>query len=169
MREGYIVTATVGAAFGIHGEVKVYTNNEKHGYLKKLESVVLLFPDGREKELEIVSFRVSGGTPLLKFAGYETPEKAKLLSQSKVMVPKDKAYPLQKGEVYVSDLIGLTILFEGEPVAKTVSYMEGPQSLLLEVKTPDHKSRLLPYTERCVCSLDLEKRTLVLKDSRLLQ
>jgi len=160
--EDLLATATIGSTFGLDGEVKVYPNNEKYDYLKKLKIVTLELPDGTRKQAEIIGYRVVGGQLLCSFSGYETPEKARFLARAILLVSRDQAYPLRKGQVYVADLIGCSLLWQGEVVASVAATMDGPQGLLLEAKTNDGKTHLIPFIPQYVSSVDTRAKTIVL-------
>jgi ribosomal 30S subunit maturation factor RimM len=52
-----LATATIGAPFGINGELKVYPNNERHDYLKAIEGGHGAVSGGSVRQVEIIAFR----------------------------------------------------------------------------------------------------------------
>jgi 16S rRNA processing protein RimM len=158
-----LATATIGAPFGINGELKVYPNNERHDYLKQLKVVTVQLSGGSVRQVEIIAFRVVGGQLLCQFRGYETPEKARELSRAILLVPRDQAYPLKKGEVYVADLIGCNLVYQGETLATVVATVDGPQALLLEAEGKDGKRHLVPYLPVFVGPTNIQAKTIQLR------
>ncbi len=167
--EQLLATATIGASFGLTGEVRLYPNNPEWGYLKKLKNVVLQSPGGKKRQVEIVSLRKVGGQLVAKFVGIDSPEEARLLARSLVLVERGNAYQLKKGEVYAADLVGLSVLFQGRELGKVGSLIDGPQAVLLEVVCNDGGKHLVPYLEPYIERTDIVKREIHLKVDWILQ
>lgn len=160
--EEMLYTATVQSTFGILGEVKILPNNEDCNNLKKLKEVVLRFKDGEELTVTIEKFRMQGTQALMKFAGYDNPEEARALAGCRLMVERSKAAPLKKGQYYVTDLIGCTMVHEGETLATVEKALDGAQTVLLEVLATDGKRYMVPYLGQFIGAVDLESRTIEL-------
>ena len=109
-------TATIGRTHGVEGFLKIYSLSGEYAHLKKLKSAVAVFPDGKEKLLSVSQVRFQGDLLLMKFSGYETPESARLLSGAILKVKREDARKLRKGEYYIADLYGLSVVFNGEKV-----------------------------------------------------
>ncbi len=161
--EEMLYTATVQSTFGILGEVKILPNNEDCTNLKKLKEVVLRCKDGTELTVTIEKFRMQGTQALMKFAGYDNPEDARALAGCRLMVERSKAAPLKKGQYYVTDLIGCTLVHDGLSLAKVEKALDGAQAVLLEVLASDGKRYMVPYLEQFIGAVDLEKCTIELK------
>jgi len=160
--EELLYTGTVQSTFGILGEVKILPNNEECSHLKKLKQVVLRYKDGTERTVVIEKFRMQGSQALMKFAGYDNPEDARALAGCRLMVERSQAAPLKKGEYYVTDFIGCTLVHDGVTLATVEKALEGAQTVLLEVLALDGKRYMVPYLEQFIGSVDLENRTIEL-------
>ncbi|MFA6845131.1 MAG: ribosome maturation factor RimM [Sphaerochaetaceae bacterium] len=158
-----LATAVIGSSYGTAGEVKLYPNNEDDDYLRKLQTVVVMSRNGEQKQVNIIAFRVLGKQLLVKFEGYENPESVKALAGCQILVERSDAYPLKKGQVYVADLPGCTVLYQGREVAKVLNAIDGSQSLLLEVVTPDGVSHMVPFMKQFVGTVDVGAKTIELK------
>lgn len=161
--EELLWTATVKSPFGIDGELKIHTHNNDPSYLKKVKAVVLRAKDGTEQRLAVESFRVVGTQAVMKFAGYDSPEKARVLNGCHLLVERSKASPLAKGQYYVADLIGCTLVHEGSVLATVENSVDGAQAVLLEVRTQDDRICMVPYMKEYIGEVDLSKRTIELK------
>ncbi|HQB54361.1 MAG TPA: ribosome maturation factor RimM [Sphaerochaeta sp.] len=157
-----IATATIGRTFGYEGEVRVYPNNEESDYLKKLKTIVASLKDGKEIPLAVEHVRTDGKSVLMKFKGYDSSEEAQAIVGARVMVDRKFASPLKEGEYYTADLIGCTLVSDGENRATVVSVMDGPQALLLEAERPDSKRFLVPFLHEYTGKVDLEEKTIEL-------
>ncbi len=156
-------TATVKSPFGINGEVKIHSHNDDCSYLGKLKEVILRAKDGTEQRLTIQSFRMLGDQALMKFQGFDDPETARALNGQHLLVERSKAAPLKKGQYYVADLIGCTMVHQGERIAEVVSSIDGAQAVLLEVRTADEHLYMVPYLKEYIGDVDLQNRTIELK------
>lgn len=104
----------------------------------------------------------------LHFSGYDTKEKATSLSNAALYVPRAKASPLNEGEVYTADLIGMEVLVEGEKEGKVVSIVDMSNGVLLEIERGDKKKFLVPYNGVFIGDVNLGENTLVLLKKELL-
>lgn len=161
--EELLWTATVKAPFGVNGEVKIHPHNDDCAYLAKIKEVVLRAKDGSEQTFSIESFRMMGSQPLMKFAGFDNPEDARVLNGRHLMVPRKWAAPLKKGQYYVADLIGCALMHDGEHLAEVVSSVDGAQAVMLEVRSPDGSLYMVPYLKEFIGEVSLEDRTIELK------
>lgn len=162
MDDPLIWTATIRRPFGVNGEVKVHTHNDEFSHLAKLKVVVVRSADGATGELSVASYRVVGGEPLMRFEGYETPEKARQLNGMHLLVRRSEASPLKKGEYYTADLIGCTLVNQGERLGEVVSTVDGAQALLLEIKGEGEKLFLVPFLDHYIGEVDLAGRRIEL-------
>lgn len=157
-----IATATIGRTFGYEGEVRIYPNNEESAYLKKLKTVIAEDPQGRRLTLEIEYVRIDGNGVLMKFAGYDSSEKAQTIVGLRVLVDRELAAPLKDGEYYTADLIGCVLISDTVPLATVVATMDGAQGLLLEVERSDSKRFLIPFLHVYTGVVDIEHKSIEL-------
>ena len=159
--------ATVGSRHGLKGFLKVYSLSGEYDHLRKLDECVLRMKDGKEKRVEVSDAVFSGDLFLMRFAGYDTPEKARALSGSVIMLRRDQVPPLEEGEVYVADLYGLKVVCEGREVGTVDGTSEGAQALYLLVKT-EKGTRIIPYLPVYLGKPDTENGTIELLFPELL-
>ncbi len=121
------------------------------------------------KTLRVEAARTVGGGLLLKFAGIDTPEAAKLLADFELWVPKENAAPLEKGEVYLADLAGCSLVSGSEKKGTVTGYLEGGSAVLLEVVKTDGSTCVVPFMDVYLGDIDLTGRTIELKADWLLE
>jgi 16S rRNA processing protein RimM len=124
---------------------------------------------GVAKTLRVEATRRTGANLLLKFAGIDSPEEAKLLADFELWVPRDQAAPLEEGEVYLADLIGCSLTFAGEVRGKVTGFLDGAAAVLLEVEKIDGTACVVPFMEVYLGSIDLSGRTVELKVDWILE
>ena len=163
-----LATGIVRAPHGVKGFVRVkpYSDDFKHFFSLK---EVTLQREGKSRKVEIKQVQNHSGELLVKFKGIDSPEDARFISGWDILVPRQQASKLGKGEVYIADLPGMKLVYENEEVGEVVSTIEGAQALLLEVLALDGKKYLVPYMKGIfVSDVDLENGTIKLLKKELL-
>ncbi len=168
MDRAFLATATVGRTHGVEGFLRLVSLSGETAHLRRLSSCVLVTREKKEIELEIESTRVLSDSLLVRFRGYETPEKARFLSGSVMYIDRKDAPPLKKGEVYVADLFGLDVVVDGNVVGSVEYVSDGAQAMFLNVRRKDGEMRIIPYLPVYVGRPDLSSGTIELKLKELL-
>jgi 16S rRNA processing protein RimM len=100
---------------------------------------------------------------LVRFEGYPDRTAVDPLAQRYVLLPIEELEPLEEGEVYYHQLLGLEVVTtEGEVVGRVREVFDTEPAHLLEVKGPE-KVHLIPFVERIVKKVDLEAGRVVIK------
>ena len=163
-----LATGIVRAPHGVKGFVKVKPYSDDFQHFFSLKEVTLQ-REGKSRNVEIEQVQNHSGELLVKFKGIDSPEDARFISGWDILVPRQQASRLGKGEVYIADLPGMKLVYENEEVGEVVSTIEGAQALLLEVLALDGKKYLVPYMKGIfVSDVDLEKGTIKLLKKELL-
>lgn len=151
--------ATVGSTHGLKGHLKVYSLSGEYEHLLSLDKCILALKDGGEKEVSVEEAKFAGSIFLMKFASYDTPEKARMLTGSTLRIRRDQAMPLEDGEFYVADLYGLKVLSAGKCLGCVESVSDGAQALYLHIRT-ENGIRIVPFLPVYVGSVSIEDGTL---------
>ncbi|ULQ59598.1 hypothetical protein K7I13_14225 [Brucepastera parasyntrophica] len=90
-----LITGVVRSSHGLNGFVKVESTSGETGHFAGLSEVILRTGgiSGICLKYEIEKQEGSSMNLLVKFRGIDTPEQAKKLAGSEIMVPRDKACP----------------------------------------------------------------------------
>lgn len=171
-----IVTGIVRTSHGVDGRVKVESTSGEFEHFYDLDEVVLR-SNGVERTFNIENIEAVHSGLLVKFRGIDSPEEAKKLAGSEIVVPRDRACPLHRGEFYVSDLCTCVLVYKGSPVGRITSVMEGGAHDLLEVQVaegsgPDssgNRTVLVPFRDEFVGAVDIKKRTVELMHRWILE
>jgi len=94
---------------------------------------------------------------ILKLQGVDTMTEAATLAGALVEVPRSERYPLPAGRLYVSDLIGSTVVEQDRVLGKVVDWEETGGVPLLKVQGAEGEI-LIPYTPEICYSVDGEKK-----------
>jgi len=139
--EPKIVLAAVAGAHGVKGEVrlKLFTDSA--------ESLAVhdkLYVGGAERRL--LSIRESGKTAVARLEGVNGRSAAEALRGSLVEVDRSSLPPLDDGEYYHADLIGLPAVDgQGNPIGSVVAVENYGAGDLLEVQLESGKTSLIPF------------------------
>ena len=143
MTEKRVALAAVAGAHGVKGEVRLKLFTDSAAGLAPYEKV---YVDGTERRL--LNVRDGGKAAIARFEGVADRSAAEALRGSLVEVDRSALPPLEEGEYYHSDLVGLECVDrEGQSVG-TVSAVEnfGAGDLLEIVLTNGRKS-LIPFRD----------------------
>ena len=118
---------------------------------------------GDEQPLTVARARPFKGGMMVKFEEIADRTEAEMLRGRYVFSPFDELAPPAEDEVYLHDLIGMSVRLDtGEVMGSVGAYYELPQGLTLEVKTPKGNV-LVPYRPEVVERVDTEERQVVVK------
>ena len=143
MPEALVTLAAVAGAHGVRGEVRLKLFAES---LDSLGRHQRLFADGRALTLE--ALRPCAGGAIARFAEIADRDSAEALRGALLAVPRSELPPLDEGEYYHSDLIGLPCETEaGEPLGTIVAVENFGAGDLLEVEGSGGKRALIPFRD----------------------
>ena len=139
--ERRIALAAVAGAHGIKGEVRLKLFSESADSLATHER---LFLGGAE--LRLLAIRDSGKTAVARFEGVNDRSAAETLRGSLVEVDRSALPPLEEGEYYHADLIGLPAVDrDRNPIGTVVAVENYGAGELLEIQLDCGKRSLIPF------------------------
>jgi 16S rRNA processing protein RimM len=137
-----IALAAVAGAHGVKGELRLKLFTESSDNLSRHEK---LYVGGAERRL--LSIRDSGKTALARFEGIADRSAAEALRGALVEVDRSSLPPLEAGEYYYADLIGLAAADrEGKPLGVVVGVENYGAGDLLEIEDSRGKRSLIPFS-----------------------
>jgi 16S rRNA processing protein RimM len=136
-----IALAAVAGAHGVKGELRLKLFTDSVENLKRYGTV---FVGGVERKLESVRPGPSGA--VARMEGIADRSAAEALRGSLLEVDRSALPPLEEGEYYHADLIGLSCVdSEGREVGRVAAVENYGAGDLLEVQTGDGKLSLIPF------------------------
>jgi len=141
MTDKRVALAAVAGAHGVKGEVRLKLFSDGAASLARHENV---YVGGAQRRLLFA--RDGGKTAIARFDGITDRSAAEALRGALVEVDRSALPPLEEGEYYHSDLVGLACVDrEGQSVGTVVAVENFGASDLLEVELPNGKRSLIPF------------------------
>ena len=168
MKASLLAAATIGRTHGLDGYLRLYPLSGEIEHLMKLEEAVIRLRNGSEKKVIAESIRLVSGDALIRFRGYDTPEKARVLAGGVLLIERSQAPELGEGEFYVADFYGLDVISDGVKAGTIEDTSEGAQAIMLHIRCNDGRIRLVPYLPVFLSHPDFDKGTIELLMPELL-
>ena len=136
-----IALAAVAGAHGVKGEVRLKLFSDSAGNLSRHER---LYVGGAERRL--LAVRDQGKAAVARFDGIADRSAAEALRGSLVEVDRSALPPLEEGEYYHADLIGLPAVDrDGNPVGTVAAVENYGAGDLLEIELAGGRRSLIPF------------------------
>jgi 16S rRNA processing protein RimM len=143
MTESTVTLAAIIGAHGIGGEVRLKLFAQSVESLKRYGTVQV-----GERQLTLNNVKAGGGAAIARFAEVRDRTAAERLRGSLVTVPRSALPPLQEGEYYHADLLGLPCQSDaGEQLGTVVAVENFGAGDILEIEKPDAKRAMVPFRE----------------------
>ena len=151
-----IIVGKVGAARGLDGTLKIIPLTDFEGRFDDLKKISV-----GGKIFCIENVKHIGGQIFIKFAGVDSRESARALTNKFMTVDRKDAAPLDDGEFYIFDIVGCEI-FDGEKKIGTVTnVLKTGSNDVFEVD----KNILIPALKSVVKSIDIKAKKILIASS----
>ena len=160
-----VITST----HGVRGEVKVFPTTDDVKRFDKLKKVYLDYSvkgvRGTIKkeciELEIGGVKYFKQFVILKFKGIDNINDIEKYKGMDLYVTREDAIPLEEGEYYIADLIGLEVFDEDDNAIGKVSdvLQTGANDVYIVKGNADYKNKeiMIPAIKQCILDINLEE------------
>jgi len=142
---------------GIRGEIKVFPTTDDIRRFDDLKEVILETKKKERIPLEVEGVKYFKNQPILKFKGIDDINQIEKYKGSDLLVSRENAVPLEEGEFYIADIIGMPVFDEaGAPIGEVKEVMETGANFVFIVNRPDGRELLLPSIPECILEKDFE-------------
>jgi 16S rRNA processing protein RimM len=149
---------------GVRGEVRVRILTDYPERIPSLGHIYL--SDNPEADhataCAIEHLRMHQGYGLLKLKGVDNRNQADTLRQLYVMIPLEAAVPLEEGEFYLYQLIGLSVqTHQGDYLGKIREVLETGANDVYIIDSPSFGEILIPVTDETIVRTDIAAGLLI--------
>ena len=139
--ERRVALAAVAGAHGIKGEVRLKLFSDSVESLSRHRKLYV-----GDVELRLLSARDAGKAAVARFEGVDDCSGAEALRGSLVEIDRSALPPLEEGEYYYADLIGLPAVDrEGNAIGQVIEVENYGAGDLLEIEREDGTRSLIPF------------------------
>jgi 16S rRNA processing protein RimM len=155
-----VVLGKIGGAFGVQGWVRISS------YTDPVENILdydgwLMGRAGHWQPVEVEAGRVTAKGVLVKLAGIQTPEQARLQTGAEIAVLRSQLPPTEPGEFYWSDLEGLEALTpEGETLGRVDHFRSTPGGDVVVIRGA--REHWIPFVKERIVKVDMAAGRIVL-------
>jgi len=149
--DGRIVIGRVGAAHGIQGDLRIIPLTDFPERFAALREIMV-----GDELLHVERVKPQGKNVLMRFREYAVREEAQRLTGRLLTVARADASPLDEGEYYVFDIVGLTVYDEADNELGTVeNVIRTGSNDVYAVRTEDGREILVPALRTAVLAIDV--------------
>jgi 16S rRNA processing protein RimM len=164
VRENFIAIGRVSKPHGVKGEIRIeYFNPEDLRFFSHYQVIFLQGDEGNPQAYRPISVRPHKKFILAQLEGIRTKEEAEQLRGKVVLIDPAELPPLEEGEYYWNDILGMRVVTEkGKDVGKVTEILPTGSNDVYVVQKGG-KEFLIPATKDVIMSIDTEARTMVIR------
>ncbi len=157
-----IVVARAVRARGLKGEIVAELLTDFPERFEQV-STILAVRAGEKKSLELEDYWFQNDRVVLKFAGYDDPESARLLTGFDFALPAAERIKLSENEYYDWELEGCSVVVKDGPTLGTVRGVLRTGGVeLLDVGDETGQEHLIPMVESIVIKIDISRQEVLI-------
>jgi len=157
----FIAVGKLRHAHGVHGEIlmEVYTD-----FPDRLQPGVILYLGQEDLQLRLIKCRQHGKGLLMTFEGFSSPEEIGQYRNQIVYVKSIDRPPLENGEYYHHQLIGLRVVTrDGKTIGTVTEILETGASDVFVVLPESGPEILIPVVDSFVHEINLDRREITVQ------
>ncbi len=149
-----VITST----HGLKGEVKVFPTTDDVNRFKSLKKCFIRTKQG-DVEVEKNTCKFFKNMVILSFKEFKSIDEIEKYKSCGLYVTRENAVPLEEGEYYIADVIGLPVVTEdGSTLGVIDDVMQTGANDVFVVKLQDEKELLLPVIPECILDMDFDNK-----------
>jgi 16S rRNA processing protein RimM len=155
-----IVIGRIGAPHGVRGEVRIAPLTD---FPDRFNNLKAAYVDGGGK-LEVETIRYNNQAVIAKFKGIDSRDKADALKNRLLRVDRSEVPPLNDGEYYSFDIIGLNVFDEnGKSLGRIKQILKTGSNDVYAAENADGEQTLIPALKKVVTDINLAAGTMTVK------
>jgi len=142
---------------GIRGELRVLpTTDDPSRFELLIGKEIHLNQKGKQSPVKILSARPHKNIIIVQLEGITTRNQAEELLSSTLQIPDELALPLEEGEYFIRDLVGLDVVTEnGEPVGKLTRVMQTNANDVYVISPKNGDDFMIPAIKSVILNISL--------------
>ncbi len=154
--EQFLRVGVITTTHCLKGEVKVYPTTDSKERFLELDEVVLR-TNRTELVLHIEKVRFFKELVIVKFEEFNKIEDVEGFKQAELYVSRENAAPLEEGEYYIGDLIGMSVITDRDEELGTLKdVMETGANDVYVIDTQKYGEVLIPAIKQCILEVDVQ-------------
>jgi len=151
-----IIIGKIGAPRGLDGTLKIIPLTDFDGRFDGLEKISV-----GGKIFDVEEVKHIGGQIFIKFAGVDSREVAKTLTNKFLTVDRADAAPLADGEFYIFDIIGCAVFSGDKKLGTVTNILKTGSNDVFEIDG----NILIPALKSVVESIDIAAKKILVKEN----
>ena len=158
---------SIGVIVGPHGvrgqlKMQIWTH-----FPERIPRLKTIYFDESDEPRRLRRATVNATIALLDIEGSESRDEAARYRGAVVRIPAGEAAPLEEGEFFHHQIIGLPVFNEeGQPLGEVTDILETGANDVYVVRDAEGRENLFPALESVVLSIDPEARRMVVRPLR---
>jgi 16S rRNA processing protein RimM len=154
----YLILGEVLRPHGVRGELRIRILTDYPERIVAGKTIYLGEDiEGKATPYQVEHLRTNKEFGLLKLRGIDDRDQADLLRQLLVLTELDDAVPLDEGEFYLYEMIGLDVQTEdGESLGTLVEVLETGANDVYIINSPRYGEVLIPAIEQTILKTDID-------------
>lgn len=158
--EDFIRVGVAVSTHGLKGEMKVYPTTDDAQRFLDLRDVYIGSP---HEKLCVEGARFFKNMVIVKFKGLDRIEDVERLKGLDIFVSREDAVPLEEGEYYYADLIGMKVyLSDGGYFGILKDILETGANDVYIINSEEHGEVLVPAIDDCIKDVNIEEDTMII-------
>ncbi len=160
--EDFLRIGVIIKPHGLKGEVKVYPTTDDMRRFDMCDEVYLDIR-GKKKLVHVEGVKYFKKQVILKFEEFGKIEDIEAFKNVDILVDREHAVPLEEGEYFIADLIGLEVYDDenNEKIGVVKDVMEMPANNVYVIKNEEGKELLFPAIDDCIKDIDMENKKII--------
>jgi 16S rRNA processing protein RimM len=160
----YLAVGLVVGAHGLRGELKIKLLTDDPHRFGRLERVFIGLEDAEPVPWSLEGYRLHKGRALLRLEGCDDRVTAETLRGYLVQVPREEAIPLEEGEYFEHQILGLAVWTRADErlgIVEEIIFTGANEVYVVRDSAPDRREILIPAIQDVVLEVDLAAGRLV--------
>jgi len=149
---------------GIRGELRVLpTTDDPTRFELLIGEEIFIRQNNTERPFKLLQARQHKNLILVKLDGVSDRNMAETLIRSTIAIPDDKALPLEEGEYYVRDLIGISVETEaGENLGIISKILKTNANDVYVIDVAEGDSFMIPAIKNVIRSVSIPDKKMII-------